>query len=122
MIRKYLIFIFCFISIGCGNNNDIPKEIMQPEKMIPVIWDLTRTETFWESRHFRDSTFTQDSLYKLYARVFLLHKITKDQFYKSFTWYQMHPDLNKVLLDSLNNMAQRQRQNQYGANPKKFEN
>lgn len=112
-------FIIC-AAVACSDKNKIPRSLLQPEKIIPVMWDLTRAETFWETRRYRDSTLTQDSLYKLYARVFTLHKVSKDHFYKSFTWYQQHPDVNKVLMDSLNNMAQRQRQNQYGGNPKNF--
>ncbi len=38
---------------------------------------------------------------KMYEQVFLIHKIDKKTFYSSLNYYQQHPNLNKVLIDSL---------------------
>lgn len=119
MIKRIKYFIvFSFLFMACSNENEIPKNVIQPKKMIPIMWDLTKAETFWENRKYRDSTLTKDSLYHLYNRVFSLHKISKDQFYKSFTWYQKHPASNRALLDSMNNMAQHSREMKYSSKPK----
>jgi hypothetical protein len=37
----------------------------------------------------------------LYEHVFTIHHISKEDFYKSYRYYQQHPDKNKVLFDSL---------------------
>ncbi len=118
MNRINYCIVISFLLMACGNENKIPKDVIEPKKMLPIVWDLTKAETFWENRKYRDSTLTKDSLYTLYSRVFALHKISKVQFYKSFSWYQKHPANNRALLDSLNNMAQHSREMKYSSQPK----
>ena len=38
----------------------------------------------------------------LYEQIFAIHKTNREEFYKSFKYYQQHPDKNKILFDSLN--------------------
>ena len=38
---------------------------------------------------------------KLYERIFNIHKVTKEQFQKSITYYHEHPDLLTIIVDSL---------------------
>jgi len=42
---------------------------------------------------------------KLYQQVFALHDITKAQFERSLAYYQSHPDLLKVIMDSISKQA-----------------
>lgn len=44
----------------------------------------------------------------LYQKVFQIHKVSKEQFKKSFTFYQNHPDLLKVVLDSMYEQIKRE--------------
>lgn len=73
-----------------------------------------------DSTHFKDtSRKNKDTLnLKLLAtqafqQVFDVHHITKDQFYKSYKYYEQHPDKNNILMDSLAAYASRKRQELY---------
>jgi hypothetical protein len=71
--------------------------------------------------HKKDSSSSskKDTLsYKLLAtqafqQVFDLYHITKEEFYKSYRYYEEHPDKNSILMDSLSAFAGRQRQELY---------
>jgi hypothetical protein len=45
----------------------------------------------------------------MFQQVFAIHGITKDEFYKSYRYYEGHPDKNKILMDSVSAYATRQR-------------
>ena len=65
------------------------------------------------------SVLKNDSLsYKYFAtrafqQVFDIYHITKEEFYKSYRYYEEHPDKNNILMDSLVAYGARQRQNLY---------
>ena len=46
---------------------------------------------------------------QLKNKIFALHKITKEQYKKSYDYYIMHSDLMKAILDSMAAKAERQR-------------
>ena len=48
-----------------------------------------------------------------FQQVFDLYHITKEEFYKSYRYYEEHPDKNNILMDSLSAYANRQRQELY---------
>ena len=48
-----------------------------------------------------------------FQQVFDLYHITKEEFYKSYRYYEEHPDKNNILMDSLSAYATRQRQELY---------
>ncbi len=71
-----------------------------------IFYDLVRADEIVNSKASVDTSFKRDKeLIKYYKQVFTIHKVTKDQFYKSYRYYQTHPDVNKVLFDSLASFA-----------------
>ncbi len=46
-------------------------------------------------------------------QVLAIHKITKEAFYKSFHYYQAHPQYNKILFDSIAAYSARMRENRF---------
>jgi len=50
---------------------------------------------------------------KAFQQVFDLYHITKEEFYKSYRYYEEHPDKNNILMDSLSAYSGRQRQELY---------
>jgi len=50
---------------------------------------------------------------KLYEEVFRLHKVTREEFRKSFQFYQDHPDITRTLFDSLIARGNRMRSESY---------
>jgi hypothetical protein len=99
------LFIICFsiIITGCKNKNRIPAGIIPQKKMQTILWDMMRADLFLS-----DFVLNKDSnldkrteSIKLYRQVFAIHHISKEQYEKSFSFYKTHPDLFKVIMDSL---------------------
>lgn len=76
--------------------------MLSQEKMTNILWDLLRADEFVYNYALKDSTRDkkQESI-KLYEQVFRIHGTSKEQFEKSFTFYQSRPDLFKEVMDSL---------------------
>ena len=110
-------FPYCiafFMLASCTpKEKKIPKDIMPIDKMKLIVWDMAEagayTECAKEKRKDTSKTLSTASL----EQVLKLHKITKEDFFKSFTFYQSHPLLNKELFDSVNSYSQRKRNELY---------
>lgn len=90
---------FCW---GCGHRNSIPGNILPPDQMRKIIWDMMRTDAYVSDFLAKDSSknLSAESI-RLYEEVFKLHHTNGDAFRKSLAFYQVHPDLFKVITDSL---------------------
>ncbi|MDP9229987.1 MAG: DUF4296 domain-containing protein, partial [Bacteroidota bacterium] len=95
------------VFISCSNNK-VPKGILPEPKMGNVLWDLIRADEF-VLNYVHDSTRSkkQESI-KLYQQVFQIHKITKEEFEKSFSFYKKHPEILQPLLDTLERRKKRE--------------
>ena len=90
-----LFFTFCTPSKG-------PSDILSPEKIKIIFFDLVRADEFANNFIANDTLKNlQVERAKLYQKVFVLHKINKEDFYKSYKYYQQNPDKHKQLFDSL---------------------
>ncbi|MBN8667214.1 MAG: DUF4296 domain-containing protein [Chitinophagales bacterium] len=111
----FLLFITILTGLGaCVNKDKLPDDILSQEKMKLVLWDLARSDQFVTDFVSKDSNLNkkQESL-RLYEEVFALHQIKREEFRKSLDYYRMHPDLLRVVMDSLNTMARRKEQEAY---------
>lgn len=96
-VRIFFVAIF----IGCSSA-PVPSNILPPNKMQSVVYDLLRVDEFVNNFVLRDSV--ADLKMKrsiLYAKVFKVNKTSRKEFYQSYKYYQQHPDLQKGLFDSL---------------------
>ena len=110
---RILLFI-CFAALfSCSSGNTVPKEIIQPQAMKFIVWDMMQAGEFSISQFAKDSNNIKRKTTETFRQVFAIHKITKDQFYTSFQYYQSHPQQNKILFDSLSAYAGRMRENSY---------
>lgn len=115
---KWLIVfcVYCMLCTACKNNKP-SEDILSIDSMTPVMWDMLMAGEYTSYLRDKDTSKNFDST-KYYTQVLELHKITKTQFYKSYDYYKQHPELNKVLLDSLSNYSDKRKdenyQNQYG--------
>lgn len=98
-----LIFFFCLLFIfSCSAKQEIPKDILPQVKMEAVLWDILRADEFVSNFGRKDTTRTaKDKSIYLYEEVFRIHKTNKSQFEKSVDFYNLHPDLFKMIVDSL---------------------
>lgn len=111
MKKRFFYCIVFSVFVACTpKEKKIPKDILPINKMKLIVWDMTEAGAYAEyaKEKIKDSAIKTLNTAPL-VQVLKLHKITKEDFFKSFTFYQSHPLLNKELFDSLNSYAQRQR-------------
>ena len=108
MMLKRLAVISAFFLFSCGDKNAVPSGILKPEKMQIVLWDVLRADAFTFNFITKDSAkIPEAENVKLQQQVFAIHKVSKEEFYKSFEYYKAHPNLMQPILDSLVNKATR---------------
>ena len=105
MIRIGIITLILLVS--CTQKTKIPDTILPPDKMEKVLMDMLRAEEFLNQRQSDSAIADSFNRVKLYQSVLTLHKTTKENFKKSFTFYEAHPDWLKVVLDSMHSEATR---------------
>ncbi len=106
---KNLIIKVLFISIifySCNND----EKLLSISEMKFVMWDVINADEWIKLKNANQSS---DSIKKesnnFYNKIFDLHKITEQQFYNSYKFYQSHPIEMKILLDSIANYGTRKR-------------
>ena len=87
--------------------------------MEAVLWDIIQAERYSTLFLARDSAArnVQIEKFKLYGQVFDIHKVSKEDFIKSYKFYLSRPDIGKVIFDSIAVKADRQREERYKQPP-----
>lgn len=94
------VFIFCII-FSCKPST--PFEIIKPSKMQEILWDVFKADALAQQIIKADSSKSlEKESVMLTKKVFVIHKITEKQFEKSYTYYTQHPDIMKIIMDSIN--------------------
>jgi len=107
--------LFCWLAlpmlIGCSGNDSVPSSIIKKDSMETILWDIIQADQFSLQYLAKDSARINVKLEtaKLYQRVFDLHKVSHEDFQKSFKYYMNRPDISKLMLDSLSARASRLR-------------
>ena len=95
------LLVFAFFVASCSGD-EIPKDVLPPEKMGAVWYDLTLADELADFAGITDSTYRKLSKRTgLYDTVLQLHKISKEQYKKSEQFYQGRPDLMKEIFEDL---------------------
>jgi len=98
--------------VSCTDKDKIPKGVLGKEKMQKVLMDMIEAERFRDGFIVYDSSKDQKTeTFKLYAQVFELNKISKDEFIKSYKFYMSRPDIAREIFDSLSSQAAKLREN-----------
>lgn len=103
-MRSWLLIpLLLFFLSACKGKNKIPAGVLSQKKMQAVLWDVMRADQFLLANVFsKDSNLDKEiESLKYYQQIFTVHKITQEQFQKSFSFYKGHPDLFKIIMDSL---------------------
>ena len=97
LIASVLVVFITSCTNGKLENAELPFDTMKV-----VVWDLMNVNEWNNVRVVNDTVARKlrDDRVQ-YQLVFSWHHITKDQFYKSFTYYEQHPDKMKLLIDSV---------------------
>jgi hypothetical protein len=100
-----ILFVLAVI-LSCKSST--PKEVLPPKKMQAVLWDVMQADEMAEYYSGKDSSFRGlDKHTGYYQKIFSLHKITKEDFTKSLSYYENHPSALKSILDSLQSFGER---------------
>jgi len=120
-MKVVVLTLMTFIFWGCTNTTKVPEDILPKKKMEIVLWDVIQAERFSALYLLKDSASRNVQLekFKLYDQVFKLHKVSKDDFIKSYKYYLGRPDMAKIIIDSISAKAERQRVDSYKAAPAK---
>lgn len=78
-----------------------------------IVWDMIRAGALSENQFGRSPDTLKMKTRELLQQVFIIHGISRDEFYKSYRYYEENPDKNKILMDSVAAFAGRQRQELY---------
>lgn len=96
---------------ACSHSDKVPANILSPERMKPILWDMLAADQLVLSRDVGKTDSLKDLATNKFEEVFAAHKISKETFYKSFRYYEEHPDVLKVLFDSVSAYGTRMRGN-----------
>ena len=109
-MKTLIAFIGLLCMMSCINKNGDKARILSKEKMQDVMWDIIRADVL------ADQFIKKDSLKnaplengKLQNKIFALHKVTRDDYYKSYDYYISQTDQMRVILDSMTAKAERER-------------
>jgi hypothetical protein len=105
-IVPLILFLFFWLTSCSGNR--LPKNILPPEKMKLVMWDLSLSDELVNYHSARDSAWMGNGKHReYYEKVFAIHKISQEDFARSLEYYESHPPLLKTVLDSMQKYGER---------------
>jgi hypothetical protein len=117
---RLIILILLIFAFSCGRNDKVPEGVLEPAKMEKVMTDLLMSESFAESYLLLDTSKKRDEWFTgELNKVLAVQDVTQDQVRKSLDFYKTRPDLFKVIIDSINARAQRNRDNIYDIEKRK---
>ena len=100
-MKLILLIVLVTLFISCSKSK-IPNGILEPEKMQAVFWDYMRADVYANEYLRKDSgRDLQKESAKLQQQVFQLHRISREQFYKSYEYYLYNTNEMKIMLDTL---------------------
>lgn len=102
-MRTAFLSIGVLLLVSCSRKNKIPRDVLPQSKMQTVLWDLMRADQFLADYVLsKDSTAdkTKERL-KYYQQVFSIHKISREEFDRSYNYYNTKPELLRAMMDSI---------------------
>ena len=107
---KYFLLLSCLLSVlSCADKNKLPPDVIPVNKMKIIVWELEIAEATASDKFLLQKDSLRMASTSLYQQVFANYKTDKKSFYNSFTFYEQHPDLMKVLFDSVTSYGNRKK-------------
>ena len=108
--------VLCMLLIaGCSEKDKIPSDVIARDEMEKIIWDMMLADQYSSNYLVKDSAKVNVKIetLKLYEDIFRMHKVSRDEFRKSFQFYQGRPDITRTMFDSLLARGNRARMENY---------
>ena len=121
-MRTWIILLVCFaLSLSsCDHKNTMPDGILKKDQMQAVLWDIMRAEVFtnqYVKKDTQKNPIIENA--KLQNQIFAIHHVSREDFYKSYSYYKEHTDLMQPILDSITSKNTRDRNKLFKAKTKK---
>lgn len=102
-MRILLIALAVLAGISSCSNRKVPSDVLEPEKMKEVLWDMLRAGEMLNGYILYRDTMINPVMesQRWYAKVYELHGITKEQFIRSYNFYRENPDFAKPIFDEI---------------------
>ena len=108
-MKIFFLFIPICMLFSCSDKNKTPSGIILPKEMPGIMWDVIRAQSLAIELARKDSSANVESQTKtLTTKVFEIHHISSSSFDKSYDWYASHPDILRLMFDSLYTQKQRE--------------
>ena len=122
MIKDLILIFFLVILYSCSEKTNIPKGIIKLPQMEEVLFDMMKADALASEIVKQDSSLKLPAMnIELYKKVFSAHNITRTVFDSSYSFYEKHPEMMRILLDSMNVLRERKRANIYQSKLPKFD-
>lgn len=114
-MNRWVVMLSLLVLVACTEKDKIPSNVIQPEKMEKVMWDMLQADRFSAQYLARDSARidVKKESFRVYDQVFQIHNIKREEFQRSFKFYMGRPDLFRKIFDSLGSDANRRRVDEY---------
>jgi len=108
---QYRIVFVCFLLglMACGQAGKVPDGVLQKEEMRDVLLDMSMADAY-SSNNEDPRIPLPDSVHKYrqklyYKQILDLHHLTREEFKKSYDWYESRPDRMKEVYDMMMEQA-----------------
>ncbi|MEP6748830.1 MAG: DUF4296 domain-containing protein [Bacteroidota bacterium] len=117
-MRTLFFMVLAAMLVACSNSNRVPADIIPGKKMEVILWQLMQSDEYVNKELAKDSLKKASvEKMKIYEQVFDLNKTSLVEFKKSYQFYMAHPDISKIMFDSIAARAVRQRTDMYKPKP-----
>jgi Domain of unknown function (DUF4296) len=118
-VKRLIIFFIVANLVACTDRTSVPKNIIQPEAMQKIMKDVIIVGVYSDQFISKDTSNhdKRKANNNLMDSVFKLHKITREEFKQSLSFYESRPDLNKMIFDSLAADANQHKPELYAPKP-----
>ena len=116
---RVLIFL-CLASLlfAACSSGGTPGDIIPGERMGTIMWQLMEADEYINMVLAKDSTKKSSTeRMKMYQQVFDLNNTSLPEFKKSYQFYMSHPDITKIIFDSIAAKTTRERTELYKPKP-----
>lgn len=107
---QFLLFLLAIGGLLAACRGNSKEQLLDINEMKVIVWDMLKADELYTVQQVKDSTLRiQKKNLEYYEKIFAYYKISRSTFYKSFTYYEAHPQQMKELLDSIDQYATRER-------------
>ena len=118
MMRIIFLLAGLVLMNSCRSKSKLPADVLKPDKMRAVLWDVIKADVFTAEFIKKDSSKNAASEnLKLQQQIFAIHKISKADFYRSYDYYKAHTEIFKQVMDSMVVRAEKDRYQKTTAAP-----